>query len=62
MQCRSPGGIGALVLLIVCFGLSLRLLAAREGNDTRPDTRARLPVTSSETTISRELLVGEALS
>lgn len=51
------------MLLIVCFGLGLRLFTAREFNETRPDTRARLEGDEpGYDNLARELLAGKALS
>jgi hypothetical protein len=60
---HSTRDVRAIVLLIVCFGLALRLLTAREINETRPDTRARLGGDEpGYDNLARELLAGEPLS
>lgn len=60
---HSTRDVRAIVLLIVCFGLGLRLLTAREVNQTRPDTRARLVGDEpGYDNLAREVLAGEPLS
>ncbi len=51
------------VLLIVCLGLGLRLYAAWEVNQTRPDTPARLAADEpGYDNLARELLAGGGMS
>jgi hypothetical protein len=60
---HSTRNVRAIVLLLVCVGLGLRLLTAHDINETRPDSRARL--TSDEPgydNLAREVLAGEPLS
>jgi hypothetical protein len=64
---RTSRGAGWLmrwaVLLIVCLGLAVRLHAAWETNQLRPDTPARLSADEpGYDNLARELLAGEGLS